>query len=103
MWGNGFFHSICKAPTSQSGGFSRQTLKMAGQQPPGHWVGLPLKSGWGHSVGQDMRTRFYNPEGQVLHNQSDWRRYRNAAGPGHGPMSNILLTLGSMVPFFLGD
>lgn len=108
-----------KGPPSQSHGSSKQGLKMAGAAAAGALGGAAIeygleslgrpRHGYGeHGYGYDAFSseedqRFYNPEGQVLHNQSDWRRYRNAAGPGHGPMSNILLTLGSMVPFFFGD
>lgn len=61
-------------------------------------------SGYGYDADSSSEDqRFHHPEGQGFHNQSDWHRYRNAAGPGPGPMRNILLTLGSMVPFFLGD
>uniref|UniRef100_A0A8C8M1V3 Uncharacterized protein n=1 Tax=Oncorhynchus tshawytscha TaxID=74940 RepID=A0A8C8M1V3_ONCTS len=86
-WGQGT--GVCVTPPSQSHGSSRQGLKMAGAAAARALGGADQ--------------RFHYPEGQGLHNQSDWCRYRSAAGPGPGPMSSILLTLGSMVPFFLGD
>uniref|UniRef100_A0A4W5M478 Shadow of prion protein n=1 Tax=Hucho hucho TaxID=62062 RepID=A0A4W5M478_9TELE len=108
-----------KGPPSQNHGSSRQGLKMAGAAAAGALGGAAIGyglgslgrprhgyrgSGYGYNADSSSEDqRFHYPEGQGFHNQSDWRRYRNAAGPGPGPMSNILLTLGSMVPFFLGD
>uniref|UniRef100_A0A8C8ILC7 Uncharacterized protein n=1 Tax=Oncorhynchus tshawytscha TaxID=74940 RepID=A0A8C8ILC7_ONCTS len=75
--------ALCKAPTSKSGGSSRQGLKMAGAAAAGALGEAAIEYGLGSL-------------GKPRHGNGGCG---NAAGPGHGPMSNILLTLGSMVPF----
>uniref|UniRef100_A0A3P8YX63 Shadow of prion protein 2 n=1 Tax=Esox lucius TaxID=8010 RepID=A0A3P8YX63_ESOLU len=105
-----------KVSPSKSSGSSRQGLKMAGAAAAGALggaavgyglgsLGRPRHSHGGHGhnydAGSSHDRRFYQPGGQGLHNQSEWQRYRNSAGPG--PVRSIPLILGSMVPFLLVD